>query len=140
MQPQTPVLDDSNKLKKNFIGMHSGLALQFVAGLVLATLADYNPDATEQSMAHNVFLGIHTVLGFLLLIGATQILVRTTKRPGRRWTAIGWIGLGNIITALASGVLVIVGPWHEFFAFTMGLGFIAALMVYAYGLYYIREQ
>lgn len=130
----------NDPLRHNFIGMFSGLTMEFILGLSLATIVDYNPDATQQSMARNIILGLHILVAFMLLLGATIILVRTTKRPGRRWTLIGWTGIISVITALASGVLVVTGSWPEFFAFLMGLGFITALGTYTYALSYLRRQ
>lgn len=126
--------------EKSIKGIEIGLVLQFVLGLALGTLAPYDATSNElPSPLHNVLLIAHVLVSFVLLIGSVVIMVRATKRPGRRWTIIGWLGLGSIIAALAGGVLTITTPWSDFFTFIMGLGFIAALVVYAYGLNVLRS-
>lgn len=127
--------NDSTKLKRSLQVMQNGLVIQFILGLAMGTIVPFDPATEPQpSVAHDILLVTHVLIGFLLLVGAVMILITATKRPGRRWTAIGWMGLGGIIAALAGGVLVILTPWSEFFIFVMGLGFIVSLVAYGYAL------
>ncbi|HSW81553.1 MAG TPA: hypothetical protein VLG40_04095 [Candidatus Saccharimonas sp.] len=123
------------QLARSLKSIQVGLVLQFLLGLALGTLAPYDATSNElPSPQHNVLLIAHIVVAFGLLINAVLIMVRATKQPGRRWTVIGWAGLGSVIVALAGGVLTITTVWSEFFTFVMGLGFIVALVIYAYAL------
>jgi len=127
-------------LEKSLKGIQIGLVLEFVLGLAMGTIAPYDAASNElPSPLHNGLLVAHVVVAFALLIGAVLIMVHATKRPGRRWTIIGWSGLGCVIAALAGGVLTITTPWSDFFIFIMGLGFIIALVMYAYGLNILRS-
>ena len=137
MEPEevtTPNLPNASKLREHCMRMFTMLGVQFIAGVGLATIADVNPDAKEQSLLHNIFLLMHVLIALGLLIGAIRLFVAVQGVKQKPWNWVGISGLGSIIVALGGGVLTITGPWNEVFAFIMGLGYIGAVTAYVFGL------
>jgi len=121
--------ENSTVIEKGLQGMLSGLSLQFVLGLALATIAAYDSDTHVGNRAlYQLFLLLHILVGLGLLVGSTVLIV-TVRARAPKLTGRAVIGLCAILVSVVTGLarMSVNGEW---LTFLMGAGFIAALSLY----------
>lgn len=128
-EASVPSNKEGKRLEGRLQGMVSMLSIQFLLGLALATVADYDPDThTGNHAAHQVLLGLHVLVAVGILVGAVQMVLGTKKgAPRLSGLAIG--GLVAVVVAFAAGA-VRLSVDNEWLTFIMGVGFIAAVGIY----------
>jgi len=107
------------------------LVLQFVLGM-LSNLFVTIPDVEPWRVFH--YFGpvvLHTLNALCLVVFAVNyaVIVRKASRTMRIAGAVGGIA---IVVAFASGVIFVNRGQNDVFSFTMSLGFITALVSYAF--------
>src|SRR4051794_7151273 len=96
---------DIAQYRRQLTGLLRGLTAQFILGLVLATLASFDPEADKTpSVGHIVILSLHVLIALVLLVGA--IWLATGAKVGDQ-KHIARYGLVAIVVAVLSGVLTI---------------------------------
>jgi hypothetical protein len=111
------------------------LSLQFLLGITLSTLLDYDPK--HRTVVQVVFLIIHITVACLLAIMAIYRLA----------TALFWnyliilssFGLLSVIMALVSGAIAAANA-NKVAVFLMSLGFLGAFGAYGYSMSAISRQ
>jgi hypothetical protein len=110
-------------------GLMAGLAVQFVLGVSLTTLVNYNPD--KHSTAQTALLVLHIIVAIGILIGVTVRFVLAM-----RWHSLqipSAIGLLASLAAFACGV-VATKNGNAVAVFLMAIGFLIAFAAYGYSL------
>jgi uncharacterized membrane protein YfcA len=134
---QTSVAASVNKTKRAVRGLAIGLVVEFLLGVLLVTVADTNDQATQQSLAHNVILGLHVLIAVGLLVGSiAQALPKQEAWRRRRLM----LAAGCIIGAFLGGVWAVSLPGADWGVLVMALGFMAALLVYNQLLHKLGQQ
>jgi hypothetical protein len=121
--------ENSAVIEKGLQGMLSGLSLQFVLGLALATVATYDSDTHVGNRAlYQLFLLLHILVGLGLLVGSTALIV-TARTRAPKLTGRAVVGLCAILVSVVTGLarMSINGEW---LTFLMGAGFIVAISLY----------
>lgn len=116
-------------LERQLQGMLGGLSAQFLLGLALATIADYNSSThTGNHAVHQIILLLHILLAIGLVVGSIGIVTAIRKRVPR-FTGLAWTGLAAILVSAAAGLarLYVDGEW---LSFLMGAGFVLAVGVF----------
>ncbi len=116
-------------LERRLQGMLGGLAAQFLLGLALATVADYNASThTGNHTAHQIVLLLHMLVAVGLIVGSIALVAAIRKQASNvGWLA--WTGLAALLISAAAGMarLSVDGEW---LSFLMGAGFVVAFGVY----------
>jgi uncharacterized integral membrane protein len=116
-----------NSLKRQIRGLSIGLVVEFVLGIMLASVAARDDLAAHQSLAHNLILGLHMLIGLALMLGSIMLAVSARKYIlVHRWLVAGCVA---IITAFGAGMTVVAfnSSWG---VLVMGIGFILALWLF----------
>lgn len=111
------------------------LTLQFLLGVILSTLIDYDPK--HRTAVQIVFLVLHIVVAVFLSAASVYRLV----------TAFSWgflrlhsgIGFISVLTALISGGISAANA-NKVAVFMMALGFLAAFGAYGYSMSAISRK
>jgi len=111
--------------QKQLQGIFGMLSLQFILGVVLTTLIDYNPD--KPSAVQVVFLVLHIIVAVGLLVSAVVRLVSSIKWGYQQ--TISAVGFLAIIDAMVAGI-VAAANGDDVAVFMMALGFIVAFSAY----------
>jgi predicted transporter len=111
-------------LKRQIRGISIGLVVEFILGVMLASVAAADETAKHQSTLHSVTLGLHMLIGLGLVIGSIVQAAMARQYPAVRAKLIA--GSVAIIVAFAAGMSVVAfdSSWG---VLIMGLGFIVAL-------------
>lgn len=107
------------------------LAVQFVLGVTLTTVIDYNQD--KPTVLQNIFLGAHFFLACYLLFISSRALMAAYR--AKRSIPTAWVGLGGIIAAFASGGMA-AQTGNDWAVLVMAISFIVSLL--AYGAQYVQ--
>ena len=116
-------------LERQLQGLLGGLSTQFLLGLALATVADYDPDThTGNHAAHQTLLVLHIVVAVGILIGSI-VLVAAVKKQAPRLLGMTSVGLAAILVSIGTGMARL-SVDNEWLTFLMGAGFVVAIGVY----------
>ncbi len=119
-------------------GILGAMSAEFLLGLALATVADYDAEAhTGNHVVHQAVLGLHVLLALGILVGATMLVVMTKKLLPKQFGA-AVVGLVAVLVAIVCGMATLAVDSHEWFTFGMGTGFIVAIGVYGGMLGYVQ--
>jgi hypothetical protein len=113
-------------LERQLQGMLGGLSAQFLLGLALATIADYNSSTHIGNHAvHQIILLLHMLIALGLIVGSIGV-VRAVRRQVPKFGGLALTGLVAILVATVSGLvrLFVDGEW---LTFLMGAGFVLAV-------------
>ncbi len=112
------------KLTRQIRGLSIGLVVEFILGVMLASVAGADETAKHQSTLHSVTLGLHMLIGLGLVVGSIVQAVMARQYPAIRAKLIA--GSVAIIVAFGAGMSVVTfdSNWG---VLVMGLGFIVAL-------------
>jgi heme A synthase len=128
-------------LRKNAAAIIVVLVFQYVFGM-LANLFVKFPDSGNVSQywefaRSQEIIDIHLLLGFGLLIAAVSLLVRSIIYKNQTWRTVSIVGVLAIAIAIYCGISFIPSQ-SDVYSLIMSLAFIAALVVYFFGLYLSR--
>lgn len=116
-------------LERRLQGILGGLAAQFLLGLALATIADYNASThTGNHAIHQIVLTLHMLVAVGLIVGSIGLVIAVRKQAPK-FGGLAWTGLVSLLVAAAAGLarLSVDGEW---LSFLMGAGFVVAFGVY----------
>lgn len=116
---------DIAKTKKQLKELVAVLTVQFILGVLLTTVIDYNAD--KATTVQNIVLGTHIFLGVYILVIAS---IRLTK--AYQWKTLikeSWWGLGSVIVAFSAGSVASQNG-NTWATLVMALGFVVALLSY----------
>lgn len=126
---KAPARAAKRTLEQRLQGMLGMLSTQFLLGLALATVGDYDTAThTGNHAVHQILLILHVLVAIGILAGSIQLLVAAGKQA-QKFTALAWVGLVAVLVSIASG-LVRLRVDAEWLTFVMGTGFIVAVGVY----------
>jgi hypothetical protein len=117
------------KTRRQLIGLLSVLALEFIFGVILTTLINFDP--TKQSTVQTVFIVIHIIIGLGITIGALIQLVVSLKNRYLRGAST--VGLISVLGAMTTGSIAARDSANTA-VFLMALFFLIAFAAYGYGL------
>lgn len=107
----------------------AALAIEFILGITLTTLINYQPN--KHSTVQNVFLGLHIVVALGILIGSIMRLILAYRW---QWLRIpSAIGLLSVLGALFAGSAA-ADNGSNIGVFLMALFFLIAFAVYGYSM------
>ena len=110
-------------------GVMAFLVLEFVLGITLTTIINYNPN--NHSAVQTGFVIAHIIVGVGLLAGAIARLAVSLRTKFLQIPSI--IGFGSVIAAFAAGV-VAANSGSGVAVFLMALFFLVAFISYGYSL------
>jgi len=110
------------------------LSLQFILGVVLATLIDYDPH--KPTAAQTTFLVLH-IIGAVALLAAAVVRIIYSIKMGSL-LAHSTAGLASVIGLMIAGGIA-AGTGNDVAVFIMSLGFIFAFGAYGYSLSALRD-
>ena len=126
------MMDDARQVRIariQLMGLGIALVVEFILGITLSTVIDFAPGKNDATQAG--FLVAHVVVGAGLVIAGIARLVLAFR--SRTLPLISGLGLLCVIGALVTGA-VSADNGSTVMTFLMGLFFVAALVIYAYGL------
>lgn len=114
------------------------MSAQFLLGLALATVADYDASThTGNHAIHQFVLGLHMLLALGLVIGSIAILAAARKFVQQQIVP-AVVGLIAILVSVVCGIGTLMFDSHEWYTFFMGAGFIVAISIYGAILGYLQ--
>ena len=116
---------NSAKTKKQLGELVAVLTLQFILGVLLTTVIEFEPDAS--SLSQKIVLIAHMFLGGYLLVIAAIRIIRSYQ--WKSLIAESWIGLFAIVVAFGAGSISAQNG-NEWAALIMSLGFVVAFLAY----------
>ncbi|HUB94211.1 MAG TPA: hypothetical protein VMB52_06945 [Verrucomicrobiae bacterium] len=115
--------------RRQLMGLMAALAIEFVLGITLTSLINYQPN--KHSTVQNVFLILHIVVALGILVGGIMRLLLAYKW---QWLRIpSAIGLLSILGALFAGS-VAANNGSDVGVFLMALFFLIAFASYGYSM------
>lgn len=115
--------------RRQLMGLMAALAIEFILGITLATLINYQPN--KHNTVQNVFLGLHIVVALGILIGG---IMRVILAYRWRWLRVpSAIGLLSILGALFAGSAA-ANSGSTVGVFLMALFFLIAFATYGYSM------
>jgi hypothetical protein len=115
--------------RRQLMGLMAALAIEFVLGITLASLINYQPN--KHSTVQNIFLGLHIVVALGILIGG---VIRVILAYRWRWLRLpSIIGLLSILGALFAGSAA-ANSGSNVGVFLMALFFLIAFASYGYSM------
>src|SRR5260221_12475648 len=98
-------------LKKQAIGLLSGLALQYVLGMASNMFVQFpegqQGDQLWEFVRTQGILMAHIILGLFLLVGSIVFVVRAVKQKDQVWIKSSVGGLAGILLAAAAGEIFV---------------------------------
>lgn len=138
------------KLRQQGIGLLTGLAVQFILGMLLnmfTSLPNKHPGQTGNYFVRSghsfgwaitfgggVTLFLHVIVAVALLFGSIAFIVRAAKAHSKLWLWVSSIGFIGIITAFSHG-LAFLDFNSDVDSFIMAMGYIVATVAYITGIY-----
>ncbi|HSX02221.1 MAG TPA: hypothetical protein VLI05_02800 [Candidatus Saccharimonadia bacterium] len=123
-------------LKQQALGLIVGLAAQYLLGMAAAMFAPFPEGQTGDSLWpfawQQPIIALHIVLGLALLAGAVYLVLQARRQ--RVWLVPAGTGLVAIVVAIMAGSSFI-SSQSEAYSYVMAVGFLAAILAYAWGLY-----
>lgn len=116
---------NSAKTKKQLGELVAVLTLQFILGVLLTTVIEFEPDAN--SLSQKIILIAHMFLGGYLLVIAAIRIIRSYQ--WRLLIVESWVGLLAIIVAFGAGSISAQNG-NEWATLIMSLGFVVAFLAY----------
>lgn len=111
---------------------------QYVLGMLTNLYVKFPENKTNyqqwQYANGQLLIGLHIILGVLLLIGSIVLLVRAIRMKDRVWRVAATIGLGSILLAVISGSEFISTQNHAY-SLIMSALFVSSVAAYGWGLY-----
>jgi hypothetical protein len=104
-----------------------GLSAQFLLGMAIALIG---PPAETTGTAHtasNVLLGLHVLVGAVLIAGAAGV-VRATRGGGRARRLAQW-GAAAIVLTFGMGIATLITS-SNWWSYAMAVGFLVSLLGY----------
>jgi predicted Na+-dependent transporter len=127
--------DISKRMQRQLTGLSVALIVEFLLGVALTTVINYNPDA--QNTVQTVVLIAHIVVGVGIVIGAVAWLVTSMRQRVLRGLSV--VGLLSVLGAFASGsASARTGSSVE--VFVMAILFIVAFVIYGYSMVTVTRQ
>ena len=107
---------------------------QFLLGMDANLFFKFPDGANRWASASTGMLGVHVILGTLLLVVGILVLVLALRRKLVLWTAAAAVGLAGIGVAWYFGSSFVTAD-SDLASFFMSCGFALALLAYAWGLW-----
>ena len=104
-----------------------GLAAQFLFGMGIALIGQPSETTGAAHTASNVLLGLHVLLGALLVGGAGTVIRAARGGDRQRWLA-RW-GAAAVVLTFGAGVTTLITK-NDWWSYAMAVGFISSLLVY----------
>jgi hypothetical protein len=114
-----------DKTKKQLTELIATLGLQFLLGVALTTVIEYEPQST--SMTQKAVLGAHIFLGVYILVIASLRVARAQRL--KRLVPESWLGLVAIIVAFGTGSIAM-RSGNAWATLAMAVGFVVAFAAY----------
>lgn len=115
-----------------------GLGVQYVLGMATNLYAAFPTSGDARVMWEYAktqpLVMAHIIIGTLLLVGAIALCVQGYKSKNRTWQISSFLGLIAIGFSWLSGERF-VSTQQDVFSLSMAVGFIAAILAYAWGIY-----
>lgn len=131
-------MQSANKLRIQGMIMLGFLIGQYVLGMLTNLYVKFPENKTNyqqwQYANGQLLIGLHIILGVLLLIGSIVLLVRAIRMKDRVWRVAATIGLGSILLAVISGSEFISTQNHAY-SLIMSALFVSSVAAYGWGLY-----
>lgn len=126
------------KLRQQGLGLIIGLSLQFILGIITNLYIKFPDTSNRNDLWHTIWSNVasaaHAVLGILLVLGSLTLLVRSLRKSDSTWKIASVIGFVGILVAGFSGSQF-VSTQNDAYSLAMALGFIVAVIAYAWGLF-----
>jgi hypothetical protein len=115
--------------RRQLMGLMTALAVEFILGITLTSLINYQPN--KHSTVQNVFLVLHIIVALGILIGS---IMRTVFAYKWKWLRVpSTIGLVSVLGALFAGSSA-ANNANNVGVFLMALFFLIAFAVYGYSM------
>lgn len=115
--------------RRQLMGLMAALAIEFILGITLTTLINYQPH--KHSTVQNVFLVLHIIVALGILIGS---IARVALAYKWRWLRVpSTIGVVSVLGALFAGSTA-ANSGNDVGVFLMALFFLFAFAVYGYSM------
>ena len=130
----------ADRFKQNFVqrqlrGLMAALVVEFILGVTLTTLINYDPN--KHSAVQTTFLVLHIIVAIGILIGAITRFVFSIRSHTLQGAST--VGLISVLVAFAGGG-VAAGNGNNLAVFLMALGFVIAFISYGYSIGQISQQ
>lgn len=125
----------ANKTKKQLRELVATLTLEFVLGVILTTVVDFDPSKT--STVQTIILVSHILLGVYILVIAVLRLAKAYKLSAL--IVESWVGLISIIVALSSGGMAAQNG-DSVATMIMAFSFVVALLAYGKSLQRLQTK
>jgi uncharacterized protein YacL len=121
--------------RRQLMGLMAALAIEFILGITLTTLINYQPN--KHSTVQNVFLVLHIIVALGILIGS---IVRVILAYKWRWLRVpSAVGILSVLGALFAGSAA-ANSGNNVGVFLMALFFLFAFAVYGYSIGEVRTM
>lgn len=121
--------------KKQHIALLSALTIEFILGVCLTTVVDYDP--SKHSTVQTAVLVSHIVVAIGLLVGAGMRLLLAVRWQALRMPAV--VGLLSILVGFASGGAA-ADSGAALAVLLMALFFMIAFVAYGYSFFMLRGE